>query len=60
LLCITGFFDLPAAGQFSRLTMLEAVEYGWWYAARLPDNRLAVSVATDAGHRQRQSLAPAG
>lgn len=29
------------------LTMLEAVEYGWWYAARLPDGRLAAAVASD-------------
>jgi flavin-dependent dehydrogenase len=56
LLCITGFFDLPVAGNFSRLTMLEAVEYGWWYAARLPDNRLAVSVATDADIAKRKAL----
>jgi flavin-dependent dehydrogenase len=56
LLCITGFFDLPDAISFSRLTMLEAVEYGWWYAARLPDNRLAVSVATDADIAKRKAL----
>jgi flavin-dependent dehydrogenase len=27
--------------------MLEAVEYGWWYAAKLPHARLAVVVASD-------------
>ena len=27
--------------------MLEAVPYGWWYAAKLPGGRLAVSVASD-------------
>jgi flavin-dependent dehydrogenase len=47
LLCVTGFFELPSSANFSRLTMLEAVEYGWWYAARLPDRRLAVAVASD-------------
>jgi flavin-dependent dehydrogenase len=47
LLCVTAFFRLPDAAQISRLTMLEAVEYGWWYAARLPHSRLAVAVASD-------------
>lgn len=30
-------------------TMLEATEYGWWYAARLPDGRVVVTVTTEAG-----------
>jgi flavin-dependent dehydrogenase len=47
LLCVTGFFELSGAARFSKLTMLEAVEYGWWYAARLPNRRLAVAVASD-------------
>jgi flavin-dependent dehydrogenase len=47
LLCITAFFELPGSANFSKLTMLEAVEYGWWYAARLPNRRLAVAVASD-------------
>ena len=47
LLCVTGFFELSGSAHFSKLTMLEAVEYGWWYAARLPNRRLAVAVASD-------------
>ena len=47
LLCVTGFFELPSSANFSKLTMLEAVEYGWWYAAKLPNRRLAVAVASD-------------
>ena len=47
LLCVTAFFELPGAANFSKLTMLEAVEYGWWYAARLPNRRIAVAVASD-------------
>lgn len=47
LLCITAFFELPSSANFSKLTMLEAVEYGWWYAARLPNRRIAVAVASD-------------
>jgi flavin-dependent dehydrogenase len=47
LMCAVGFLQLPANGRFSRLTLLEAVEYGWWYAARLPEGRVAVAVASD-------------
>lgn len=47
LICVNGFLDLPAEGRFSHLTLLEAMEYGWWYAARLPGGRLAVAVASD-------------
>jgi len=42
------FLTCPAAADFCQLTMIEAVEYGWWYAARLPDERVVVAVATDA------------
>ncbi len=47
LICLCGFFDLPQPSRFTRLTMLEAVEDGWWYAARLPNNRLTVAFASD-------------
>jgi flavin-dependent dehydrogenase len=47
LLCVSGFFELSGRAAFSRLTMLEAVEYGWWYAAKLPNRRLAVAIASD-------------
>ena len=46
LICIYGFFD-ALDSNFSQLTMLEAVEYGWWYAARLPDGRLTAAIASD-------------
>ncbi len=47
LICVAAFFELPTASHFSSLTMLEAVEYGWWYAAKLPNCRLATAVASD-------------
>jgi flavin-dependent dehydrogenase len=47
LTCIAAFFQLPAWSKFSRLTLLEAVSDGWWYAAKLPDARLAVAFACD-------------
>ena len=56
LLCVTGFFELAGAANFSKLTMLEAVEYGWWYAARLPNRRLAVAVASDPQIIKRNAL----
>jgi flavin-dependent dehydrogenase len=46
LVSVSAFFELPPASIFTRLTMLEAVEYGWWYAARLPGHRVAAAVAT--------------
>jgi len=56
LTCVVAFMDLPAASRLSRLTMLEAVEYGWWYAARLPGGRLAVAVASDPEIVKRAEL----
>jgi flavin-dependent dehydrogenase len=47
LVCVAGFFELAPASRFSRLTFLEAVDEGWWYAARLPGARLAVALASD-------------
>jgi flavin-dependent dehydrogenase len=47
LTLVYGFFDASAGSSASRLTMLEATEAGWWYAAALPGRRLAVAFATD-------------
>jgi len=47
LICAVGFLALPPSSSFSQLTLLEAEELGWWYAARLPDQRLAVAFASD-------------
>ena len=44
---VAAFLELPGSAPLSRLTLLEAVEYGWWYAARLPERRVAVAVASD-------------
>lgn len=49
LLCVTGFFEHADGAELSKLTLLEAVAYGWWYAARLPQRRLVVAVASDPG-----------
>ena len=47
LICVAAFFELATSSSFSQLTMLEAVEYGWWYAAKLPNGRLTVALASD-------------
>jgi flavin-dependent dehydrogenase len=55
LIVVAAFFDLPHLSRFARLTLLEAVEYGWWYTARLPGQRVVAAVATSqAIYRQRR------
>lgn len=57
LVVSTGFFELPGdeLARLSRLTMLEAVEEGWWYLARLPRRRVAAALATSPKiHRRRR------
>jgi len=44
---VYAFFPPGSAVGADSLTLLEAVPYGWWYAARLPDGRLVVAVAGD-------------
>jgi len=47
LIFVSGFFELPDSISLTSLTLLEAVEYGWWYMATLPDNRVIAALATD-------------
>jgi flavin-dependent dehydrogenase len=55
LVSVAAFFRLPENAEFPPRTMLEAVEYGWWYTARLPDRRIAVALATShASFKQRR------
>jgi flavin-dependent dehydrogenase len=48
LLMVCAFVELEVGAALSRLTLLEASEYGWWYAAKLPQRRAIVAVASDA------------
>ncbi len=45
LICLAARFK-PSNGQTPQmqLTHLEAVEYGWWYTAKLPDNSMLVTL----------------
>jgi flavin-dependent dehydrogenase len=47
LVFVYGFFDLSEAPAPLNFTLLEAVRDGWWYAAKLPGNRLAVAFGSD-------------
>lgn len=57
---VYGFFDTARASSHSRLTLLEAARDGWWYAAALPGDRLAVAFAGDAEHVRGAGLARDG
>lgn len=56
LIAVCQFIDLPDDHGLEQLTLLEAVEYGWWYAARLPGNRAAVAVASDSNIVKSRNL----
>ena len=48
LSCMVGFFKLASDSAMNRLTMLESVEAGWWYTARLPGDRAVALFASDS------------
>jgi flavin-dependent dehydrogenase len=54
---VYGYFDGSASQSRSRLTLLEAAPEGWWYAANLPGERVAVCVASDADRVRSDGLA---
>ncbi len=57
LLCVAARYECVASPAFPALTMLEAAELGWWYAAKLPGDRLVVGFATDPDIARREGLA---
>jgi flavin-dependent dehydrogenase len=57
LAVLCGFFDSAAAASLSRLTLLEAEQDGWWYAAAIPNDRVIVAFATDARTVRQTGLA---
>jgi flavin-dependent dehydrogenase len=56
LFCVAGYLDTTEKIELAEHTLLEAVEYGWWYAARLSDNRITVAVASDLAIIREQGL----
>jgi flavin-dependent dehydrogenase len=56
LTCVVAFLRGGSASRLTRLTMLEGVEDGWWYAARLPAEGVVVAVAGDPDVVKRAEL----
>jgi len=48
---ICAFINIPKQTETLPHTFVESVEHGWWYAARLPGDRMIVTLCTD-----RQSI----
>lgn len=46
LVCLGMQFKNSGTKEISKLTHLESVENGWWYAARIPNNKLLVTFYT--------------
>lgn len=47
LLGIAAVFEFEEKARKDCYTLVEATELGWWYAARLPDNRAIVTLMSD-------------
>lgn len=60
LIFVYGFFETAGAASMSGMTLLEAAPDGWWYAAPLPQRRLAVAFVGDADHVRSTDLARPG
>jgi len=56
LSCFTAVAEPAPASVFTEMTLLEAAEYGWWYAARIPGNRVAVAVTGEPATLRMKSL----
>ena len=61
LVCVAAYFDHAKTPQqnsqhANRMTLLEAVEDGWWYTARLPNNRTIAAIASDQNIIQKKHL----
>jgi flavin-dependent dehydrogenase len=56
LSCFTAVTRPAPASVFTEMTLLEAVEYGWWYAARVPGDRVAVAVTGEPAMLKARSM----
>ena len=50
---ICAAFDLQEPGAVPSQTLLEACEYGWWYAAKIPQERMVAALAMEPSQHQR-------
>lgn len=53
LVSIYAFVEAATADSYA---LVEAIEGGWWYSARLPNGRLAVTLMTDRDLAQQHQL----
>jgi flavin-dependent dehydrogenase len=56
LSCFASLARAAETSVLSQLTMLEAVEYGWWYAAQVPGDRVAVAVTGESDILKTKSM----
>ena len=61
LVCVAAYFEHANNTQqnsqhATRMTLLEAVKDGWWYTARLPNNRTIAAIASDQSIIQNKQL----
>lgn len=56
LVCLSMRFKNKGCSVVSKLTHLESVEHGWWYAAKIPEEKLLVSFYTTAEVIKNKSL----
>lgn len=47
LICLGRRFKITETAKISSLTRIEAVENGWWYGAKLPNNEMLIAFYTD-------------
>lgn len=53
-IALIGFLNTSGTALADSTSLIEAVQDGWWYSARLPDGRLATAFMSDADlHDQR-------
>ncbi|WP_444998214.1 NAD(P)/FAD-dependent oxidoreductase [Aliikangiella sp. IMCC44359] len=56
VLSLSVIIDCPIISNIGNYTLVEAVDNGWWYAARLPENKLIISFCSDQSVIKSQSL----
>ncbi|VWC67579.1 tryptophan halogenase [Burkholderia lata] len=56
LVCVSACVPVGADSGLGQRSLLEAVEYGWWYVARFSPGEAIVVVATDAQMLRRHAL----
>jgi flavin-dependent dehydrogenase len=53
LAVISAVVDLEAPGAVPSQALLEACDYGWWYAAKIPRGRMIVALAVEPSEHHR-------